>query len=210
MGNRGPKPKGGYTEKTRVLSTRITAPTREALEQASAKSGLSISSEVESRLRRSFIEDDKITDALGGRQMYAVLRLISSSMSAVGQHSYFFEHRKLAEEADWLGDPYAFDQAIKATTTILESLRPEGDVEPKRQVDMDQVEVVGDGPQADINEMFRNLGTLFAHGALKDVADAEPTEPEPNNKATKKQKLSRRIATDLGPMAKNIKKGSDQ
>ena len=125
MGSRGPQPnKDGYGEKTRVFSSRVTEPTRAALVRASKKSGLSISSEVERRLRQSFDKDQSITDALGGRQMYSLLRLIASSMNLIGQHTFYFEHGKIAEESEWLSDPYAFDQGVKATVTILEALRP--------------------------------------------------------------------------------------
>ena len=136
--------------------------------------------------------------------MYAILRLIASCMNMVGQHTFFAEYRKIAKESAWLSDPYAFDQAVKATISILEALQPEGDPTPKRK--MEVVEVVGDDPKIDLEDLFRNFGEIAARGALIDVAGAEPIEPEPSDKTTKKQKLDSRIAAGLGPLRDNIKK----
>src|SRR5215470_5538220 len=49
----GRKPQGGLTGKVETFTTRITAETKFALEQAAAQSGRSVSSEAEHRLRNS-------------------------------------------------------------------------------------------------------------------------------------------------------------
>ncbi len=49
----GRKPQGPYHGKTAVLSTRITQALRTALEKSAQQSGLSLSQEVEARLRNS-------------------------------------------------------------------------------------------------------------------------------------------------------------
>lgn len=202
MGRRGPKPKGGYGEKTNVLSTRITAPTRRALERAAKKSGLSISSEVELRLRRSFIDDGNITDAFGGRRIYAMARLIGSTMSLVGEQAFGMRRGKVGNELDWLSDPYAYDQAVAATVRILETLRPEGDTAfPKRSFEDERINRVHADAMA-------NLGSGSAAYLLKEVAEADATLPLPNIKLTKTQKLVREAAADLGPIRDNIRKGS--
>jgi hypothetical protein len=113
---RGRKPKGNYKQMTRVLSTRITADTRAALEQAAEKSGHSLSQEIEHRLRRSFDVDKQILGLFGNRKNYAVLRLISCVMETV--------HDRERPEATWIDDPVLFGQLLSAIVTILQELGP--------------------------------------------------------------------------------------
>jgi TraY domain len=119
MAKRGPPPRGEYANKTRVFSTRLREDTKQALQDAAAKSGRSLSQEVEHRLRRSFDEDRRMVDCLGGERNYAVLRLIASLMSTV--------HNPFRPDADWLSDAYQFDQLVKAVVPVLELFRPPGD-----------------------------------------------------------------------------------
>jgi hypothetical protein len=119
MPERGRRPQGRYKQKTEVFSTRIRADTKAALEGAARERGHSLSQEVEYRLRRSFDEDQGIIEKLGGRQNYAVLRLISSLMETI--------YNPADARASWLLDPHAFDQLVKAVILVLEELRPPGD-----------------------------------------------------------------------------------
>lgn len=113
MGKRGPAPKGEYADKTAVLSTRITRELRLNLEKSSRKSRRSLSSEIEYRLRRSYEEDESITDRFGSREAYALLRLIGLSAELSG-----------GSGSDWLHDGNRFDQALNAITGVLEQFRP--------------------------------------------------------------------------------------
>ena len=56
---RGPKAKGEYHDKSAVLSTRISSELRKMLEASVKKSGLTISREVEHRLRWSFLVENQ-------------------------------------------------------------------------------------------------------------------------------------------------------
>lgn len=59
MGKRGSVAKGEYQDKSAVLSTRITADLRKMLESSVKKSGLTISREVEHRLRWSYLVENQ-------------------------------------------------------------------------------------------------------------------------------------------------------
>ena len=72
MGKRGPEPKGEYGRRigrTAVLSTRLQPDTRNRLSGAAKANRRSLSQELEHRLRRSFVEDDKVVDFLAVRPM---------------------------------------------------------------------------------------------------------------------------------------------
>ena len=60
MAKAGRKPKGEYSGKSAVFSTRIRPDTRDALWQAAKASGRTLSQEVEFRLRRSIDEDGEL------------------------------------------------------------------------------------------------------------------------------------------------------
>jgi len=207
MGARGPKAKGGYGDKTAVLSTRITAPTRQALTEAAAKSGRSLSSEVEHRLRRSFDEDEKTIDRLGGPQLYAILRLISSTMDAVGKQAFFSRSHKISEDANWLYDPYCYDQVVKAVTTILENLRPAGDPAPRPY---SQAEIGNLRNESDpkiiaeqlawFNAFANNTGEWSANGVLSEIMKVDRSSLPLPNSSDPHILLLHRIANGLAPL----------
>ena len=211
MGARGPKPKGGYGDKTAVLSTRITAPTRRALETAAAKSGRSLSSEVEYRLRRSFDEDEKTIDRLGGPQLYAILRMISATMELTGLHAYFMSRHEIAKSVEWLYDAYCYDQVVKTVTTILESLRPPGDPSPPVSVPANiQANIPVDEALEHLNWLRNNLGAGLAQGFFNMVDEAEPIQPLPNEHSNKSRELAQRIAEGLQPVLQHRKTAPDE
>lgn len=118
MAERGRKPKGNYKQKTQVFSSRIRADTKAALEEAAKNSGQSLSQEIEYRLRRSFDEDKGMIERLGGRENYAVLRLIGSVMGVM--------FNAAGSAGCWLHDPYLFEQLVKTVGVVLQELRPPG------------------------------------------------------------------------------------
>ena len=212
MGARGPKASGGYGEKTKVLSTRITAPIRKALEDASKASGLSLSSEVERRLRQSF-DDDRIIKNVADPQLYAILRTIAATMDFAGRQSLFASQRKIGGAPDWLNDPYAYDQALKATVTVLEGFRPAGDPSPPKISAKQIAEIIGTKKGAVrtkkeaaklANWVAANTGILQAEYMLSNIAEAEPTQPLPGTKP-KRAALARRIASELGSIRDRLK-----
>src|SRR5579862_4037968 len=119
MGKRGPKPTGPYANQRAVLSTRITEDLRADLEKGAAKSGRTVSREVETRLRSYFDHARAAEEIFGGRDLYALMRLIASAIAITDNP---------LTGKSWRDDPYAFDQAIRAVMRVLESFRPAGDM----------------------------------------------------------------------------------
>jgi TraY domain len=124
MGRRGPPPKGEYGGKiarTAVLSTRLQPDTRARLEAAKKASGRSLSQELEHRLRRSFIEDDKAVEFYGTEQNAAVVRLIGATIqSTTARISTEGKH-------EWLKEQWLFDDVMDAIAHVLLWFRPGGD-----------------------------------------------------------------------------------
>jgi hypothetical protein len=115
MAKKGRKPKGEYSGKSLVFSTRITPQLRKALEKAANSSGRSVSQEVEHRLSRTFKEDGDIVDLFGSRQTYRLMRMMADAVH-VGS--------KDGEPVDWLSDPVAYVLARAAINSILDFVAP--------------------------------------------------------------------------------------
>jgi hypothetical protein len=112
---KGPRPKGEYAGKSSVFSTRIRPDLRKNLERAAKTSGRSLSQEVEHRLRRSFVEDDKIADAFGDRRTYRLMRLMSDAIHLSRQDQ---------NDENWLDDPFRFRVALAAMRSVIEAIEP--------------------------------------------------------------------------------------
>jgi hypothetical protein len=108
----GRKPKGEYEGKAAVLSTRITKELRQALTRSSKVSGRSLSQEIERRLRRSFDEDRRFDETLGGRENYAILRLIAGVLNAT------------SHKGDWRENAEDFPYLIRAVVLTLSLFGP--------------------------------------------------------------------------------------
>jgi len=189
MGKRGPKPDPEFGDQKTVLSTRISQETRDALEAAAKANGRPLSREIERRLRRSFEDDQKIIDTLGGPQLYAMLRMVAEAMNLAGTI------RGDGNHADWLNKPDAYDRALWATIRVLDALRPVG-------------EMAGASDQngaAGWAERRRDYGISLADLVIDRVAEAPPVIASPREKLTPRQRLYRRIASDLGAAHERIK-----
>lgn len=134
MGRRGPQPKGEYGGKigrTAVLSTRLQPDTRRRLVAATEASGRSLSQELEHRLRRTFIEDDKAVEFLGSQSNAAILKLIGAVIQSTctswlvkSDEGWVPDLNK--DPAEWLRDPKLFDGVLTAIVHTLMWFKPGG------------------------------------------------------------------------------------
>jgi hypothetical protein len=116
---KGPAPKGEYAGKSSVFSTRIRPDLRKKMAAAAKKSGRSLSQEVEHRLRRSFVDDEKISDIFGDRQTFSLMRMMALAI-------HMDPHLPTDSKSTWLDDPERFETAVAAALSVLEAIRPEG------------------------------------------------------------------------------------
>jgi hypothetical protein len=137
MGKRGPKAKGEFTDKSAVLSTRISAELRAALEkEVAAKPGLTLSREIEHRLRRSFDDDKIANEGFGTRRNRALMKIIALTMQTASRPDKF--------DAEWLDDPWLFHQTLQRINLVLLAIRPAGAVappiDPELRFELEQVD----------------------------------------------------------------------
>ncbi len=92
------------------MGFRPTVELRGRLEEAAGASGLSLTQEVERRLERSFIDEDR----LGGPLVFRLAALFGITMHLVEE----------VTEEKFKSDPFTFDQVVESWTAILKKLRP--------------------------------------------------------------------------------------
>jgi hypothetical protein len=134
MGRRGPQPKGEYggnVARTAVLSTRLQPDTRRRLVAATQTTGRSLSQELEHRLRRTFIDDDRAVDFYGSQSNAAILKLIgaviqSTCTSWVVKTADGWIPDLSKDPGEWLRDPKLFDQVLTAIVHALIWFKPGG------------------------------------------------------------------------------------
>ncbi len=120
------------TEGKRIpLGLRVTAQIKQRLDDAAAKNGRSQSQEAELRLERSFERQDLLPETLAlafGQEAGGLLMAAGMVMTTVGSDAGRDLSRKTrTEPRNWIDDPYAFDQALRAMIDMLDRARPPGD-----------------------------------------------------------------------------------
>ncbi len=147
------------------FKVRMREPLRAQLELAAKSTGHSMNVEIVQRLEQVFASENR----LGGPGMVDLMETIASVMKSTGEVAGFRLTHKIMNQGEWMGVPFAFEQAKRAAVAILEYHRPPGEiVAPTPNV----VEVVGgDGDIAEANEQSRrineNLGLMFAEFELR-------------------------------------------
>jgi hypothetical protein len=198
MGKRGPAPKGEFGDKSAVLSTRISSELRARLEAQVEQSGLTLSREIEHRLRRSFIDDEKISEGYGNRRNLAIMKILSMMIEA--------KRRPNQADADWLEDPWLFDQVVISLNAILEGIRPAGEIKPPAHIFGDVgASFFEDHPEMDTPEFHRTVAVQKAAALLDGIHQADPALPledDPSLSAEKARavRLRRKLKVDLGPL----------
>ena len=173
---KGRKPKGEYSGKSLVFSTRITPQLRKALEKAANTSGRSVSQEVEHRLSRTFKEDADIVDVFGSRQNYRLFRMMADAVHFAG---------KDGSPVDWLKDPIAFRSGRAAINALLDF------VAPTDEVDMSDLDPL-------LQSLFNATGSLKARQMWANVRSGDIALPLSSGSAEEARKsVAKRDLLDL-------------
>jgi TraY domain len=121
----GRKPKGEIRGKSHTLTTRITQETRSGLEREAARSGRSLSQEIEVRLVNSLHMPEHIEKEWGKPHVYALARLISQLVIGI----------ELSTGKSWRQDSFTAHAVRAATDIIVARLIPDGPIEVPERVE---------------------------------------------------------------------------
>jgi hypothetical protein len=186
MGKRGPRPKGEYGGKigrTAVLSTRLQPDTRERLVAAKEAGTRSLSHELEHRLRRTFVEDDKAIEFYGTGRTAAVVRLIGVTIQAAAARE-----SSDGKKYDWLREQWLFDDVMDAIEHILLWFRPGGD-SGRREIKL-------------------SSGTNQAEHLINEIRSSDPSLPI--TKRSNRQHAMAMLKDKLGDLAKHRRPYDDR
>lgn len=141
------------------VSFRTREPLRAALEAAAKARGVSMNTEMNDRLMRSFEDEANLETEFARIPLYAILRLVANAVDHAGASAAIVSNMGAGASKAWLDNPFAYDQAVKAALFVLETFRPRGDIEsavPKPR-------------------QMRHLGEEVAKGVLEALLDEPPT-----------------------------------
>jgi hypothetical protein len=147
------------------LGLRVTKELKRKLRDISHESGRSLSQEAEFRLEQTFKSSSTLFEALDlayGRHTTGLLLALGLAIQTTGTRCLMLSKWKFDGCEDWLADPYAFDQAVRAVNTILERFRPPGGMKISGPADLRQslppgsFEVVGKSFAELLLETLRN------------------------------------------------------
>ncbi len=163
------------------LGLRVTKEIKAKLDQAAQSSGRSQSQEAEFRLEHTFNEEKTVLDALDlgyGRQWTGLLLTLAKTGQFTGTRAVFLSQWNGEGCEDWLSDPYAYDQVVRAINFVLETFRPPG--KPTTPPD-----TIGLPPNS-----YLHLGVGYAKKVL--IALVKPNETQAQNSVT--QSIRNRLA----------------
>jgi hypothetical protein len=158
---RGRPPNPESQQRADNLTLRIRPKTKENLELQATKSGRSASAEADLLLTQALEGYGPLNEALDlafGSQAAGLILLLGHLSKDTGSLASFVQTRQYGHE-NWLNDPYAFDQVATAIATVLESLRPEGDISAP----------TSDGWPSEVASKFEELGKHVAERFLATV-----------------------------------------
>ena len=136
---RGRPPEAAVAGERFSLGLKVTADIKERVDQAARESGRTQSQEAEYRLQGSFDREDLLSDVLAlayGKYVAGILLMLGYAIDAAGRGASSI--RTVGGARDWINDPHAFDQAVRAALHIFDALRPEGTVSPEQYEHIDE------------------------------------------------------------------------
>jgi hypothetical protein len=182
------------------LGLKVTAEVKDRLDRAARANGRTQSQEAEVRLQRSFEHEDLLGDALTlsyGRELGGLVFLTGKGMQMAGRRAMLNISTKAEAWLDWLNNPYAYDQAVKAANLILEAARPAGDPAPPLDEDSPEREQEPRWPASRVNRIRRGLGAFCAREILAWVSGRYKDSPAWASEIETARKLLGQMASRL-------------
>lgn len=189
---RGRPAKAADVRKRNILAIRARDELKAALGRRAEANQRSLSEEAETLLEQALLSEgmlDQVLDLAFGRRLAGLLLILGNAMRETGSSAGFMATRTLAGATDWLGNFYAFSQAIQAASAVFEALCPEDDgIRPPKMG-----KPFPDGP--DFDAVMERLGAGHATTLLTAVADADEA------RSTGHDQVAEQARVRLGPAA---------
>jgi hypothetical protein len=153
------------------------------LAAAAAQANRSISEEIEWRVQRSFLDQDRAIEALGlifGPELAGLLLVLGEVMKEVGEQTAYLAEHTLEGARNWTAHPFAFANAAAAAKAVLEAFKPPDEGIPRAF------------------DRYANIPQRIATSILEEAATGHSRSPGGAERA-------RRLHDMLGPLAERIR-----
>jgi hypothetical protein len=179
-------------ESSSQLKFRLKSSLRAALEKAAEENGRSLNAEISDRLQRSF-DQSRPWDRSDDEATKGIATMLAAFIGQVGAVAGTLAAQSAEGARSWHENPYAYDQVCKAVETVMERLRPAGNIEAPPS----------DQPGNDA--FFAGIGRSFARTTLNKIHDLteQPTSSEPV--VNPAQEEVRRLGHALGPLVERLR-----
>jgi Arc-like DNA binding domain len=148
------------------INVRMKEPLRATLESIAEANGVSMNAEIVKRLDLSFDRDRNAIDPFG------VMRIATAAFYEAGPHAKYAATGDAQRHFDFLDDPYAYSQAVKAAVKVLEAFRPDGEIVPPKS------EVAHPRWKRAIEAGYLQLGDWKADHLLDEISVVTGAAPE--------------------------------
>jgi hypothetical protein len=114
------------------IKIRMKEPLRRAIERSAKQRGISMNAEMVDRLTQSYRNDQSLSavfDFAYGPETAGMLMILQEVVRRTSSDSMIMVGEK-GRGVDWLSQPYAFDQVVRAVHRALDALQPPGDTSP--------------------------------------------------------------------------------
>lgn len=118
--SRGRPPGGEFSNKSSVITTRVTSDLRYQLERAAVMSGRSMSQEIEKRLSDTFLLDMRLEDTFESSKNFWFMKLLSHSIESI--------QKMHPTRGDWRDDPEQYQSVMRVVTDVFAAFGP-GDMD---------------------------------------------------------------------------------
>jgi hypothetical protein len=180
---RGRPPLPGGQRKSRNFTFRSRGDLHAQLAAAAARSNRSISEEIEWRIQRSFLDQDRAIEALGltyGHELAGLLLTLGEVMKEAGEQTAYLAEHTLEAARNWMVHPFAFAKAAEAAKAALEAFKPSDEGIHRAYDD------------------YANIPQGIVTSILQEAATGHSSAPSGAERA-------RRLHDMLGPLAERIR-----
>lgn len=114
MGKRGPAPKPPSQRKDRHTGLRLGLELRDRLKKVAAQNGVTLSREIEVRLKLSFEQTQKMYELFGDQMTFRLMQQIANAVGMIQEQT----------QTKWWDDRFTFELFQEAIEAALEVMRP--------------------------------------------------------------------------------------
>jgi hypothetical protein len=183
-----PRPKG--PDRVQFI-LRVPRDVHSQLEQKAKTRGVSMNAELVRRLEIS-LANDRRAELFETGLPAAIGDVVAVTMHETGKFAGLHSTMTVEGSLAWYDDPYAYDQAARAATAIIDWLRPHGAIKTQRSYSKDQQAVM------------IKTGRMIARSVALGIAVPKSVNKHSSRAAIREIERNNALRSDLGHLAERL------